>query len=157
MIRLPRQDRGKGLIPRGKTFPFWGLAAVFLAIVVLTLIFSFGGKGKKEGPIPPEALSKIHQEKAKAQKEFAEFVQTPAGKLWEKHPYWDPAVCQKIAQGQVFPGMSREQAAEAVARVEEIKKSRDEDHVERWAVEGKGKEKWVLKFEENTLVSVENR
>jgi hypothetical protein len=158
MIKLPWQDGGKRLIPKSKIFPFWGLAAIFLAIVVLALVFSFGGKKEeKRGPIPPEALSKIHQEKAKAQKEFAEFSQTPAGKLWQKHPYWDPAVCQKIAEGQVFPGMSKEQAREAVARVEEIKSRKGEKLLEVWAVEGKGKEKWILKFEENALVSVEDR
>ena len=72
--------------------------------------FSFGGKKEKKGLIPPEALSKIRQEKADAEKEFAEFSETPAGKLWQKHPYWDPAACRKIAEGLVFPGMSKEQA-----------------------------------------------
>ena len=86
------------------------LRIALLASVALLFIFR-PTRTQQEKSIPFEALSKIRQEKAKAQKEFGEFVQTPAGKIWEKHPYWDPATCQKIAEGKVEPGMSKEQVS----------------------------------------------
>ena len=87
---------------------FWVVLAALIASVAILFIFR-PTRTTQEKSIPIEALSKIHQEKAKAQKEFAEFIQTPAGKIWERHPYWDPAICEKIANGQVEPGMSKEQ------------------------------------------------
>jgi hypothetical protein len=157
MDKPSRGELGKRLISKGRTFPVWGFAAVFLAIIGLVLFFSFAGKGEKKGPIAPEALSKIRQEQARAEREFAEFAQTPGGKLWQKHPYWDPAACRKIAEGIVFPGMSKEQAKEAVARVEEIRRQKGEESLEIWLAEGKAKERWILKFEKNALISVESR
>jgi hypothetical protein len=53
--------------------------------------------------------------------------------------------------------MSKEQAREAVGRVVEIRKSGSEKPLEEWVVEGKGKEKMILKFDDNTLVSVERK
>ena len=148
------KDRIRG---RRRSALFWGLMAIFLTVIALALVFYFGGKGQKPGRIPPEILSKIHQEKAQAQNDFAEFIQTPAGKLWQKHPYWDRALCQKISEGQVSPGMSKEQAREAVARVVEIRKPGGERPLEEWVVEGKGEEKMILKFDDNALVSVERK
>ncbi len=156
MIRPPLQNGGNGQRGTSKLFPLWGVLAVSLAIVV-ALMLSSGGKERRPGPIPPEALSRIQQEKAKAEKDFADFVQTPAGKLWQKHPYWDPAECEKIADGQIFTGMSKEQAAEAVAKVEETGTPRGEKNAEIWRADGRRNEKWVLRFEKNTLVSIENR
>ena len=158
MDRRSPGRRGKRLALKGRGFPFWGLAAVLVATIGLALAFSSAGKKEtKQTLIPPEALSKIRQEKAAAEKEFAEFSETPAGKLWQKHPYWDPAACRKIAEGLVFPGMSKEQAAEAVAKVEEVVKPKGDKRLEIWMAEGKRKEKWILKFEGATLLSVENR
>ena len=78
---------------------FW--VVLFALLVSVAILFYFRPtRTAQEKSIPVEALSKIHQEKAKAQKEFAEFIRTPAGKIWEKHPYWDPAICQKIAEAQ---------------------------------------------------------
>jgi len=156
MTKSPRQDGGERPGSGRRGFPYWGLAAVLLGMAVLAVVFTFRGKDEKQGPIPAEALSRLNQEKAKAQKEFSDFIETPAGKLWQKHPYWDPAVCQKIAEGRVFTGMSKEQVKEAVARIEKIV-PKNQKSLETWAAEGKGNEKWVLRFEENTLVSVENR
>ena len=158
MIKAPWQGGGKDLIRGSKRSPlFWGLMVTLLTVIALILVFYFVGKEQKPGRIPPEVLSKIEQEKTKAQKDFAEFVQTPAGQLWQKHPYWDPALCQKIAGGEVCPGMSKEQAREAVGRVVEIRKSGSEKPLEEWVVEGKGKEKMILKFDDNTLLSVERK
>jgi hypothetical protein len=158
MTEASLPGRGKGLIGAGKQSPlFWGLAAVFLAVMVLALFFCFSGREQKPGRLPPEVLSKIHQEKRKAQEDFADFIQTPAGKLWQRYPYWTPAICQKIVEGQLSPGMSKEQAGEAISRVVEIRRAKDKKFSEEWVVEGKGKEKMILKFEENALISVERK
>ncbi len=157
MTEAPRQDGERGRASKGKSFPLWGLAALVLAVLVMVLVFSWGGKEGRQAPIPAEALSRIEQEKEKARKGYADFIQTPAGKLWQKHPHWDPAACQRIAGGQVFTGMSREQAAEAVAKVEEIIKPKGGRGVEIWRAEGRRQEKWTLRFEDNTLVAVEGR
>ena len=158
MIKPIWQGGEKNLIRGSKRSPlFWGLIVISLTVIALGLVFYFGGKERKPGRIPPEILSKIQQEKANAQNDFAEFIQTPAGKLWQKHPYWDRALCQKISEGQVSPGMSKEQAREAVGRVVEIRKPRGEKPLEEWVVEGKGEEKMILKFDNNALVSVERK
>lgn len=133
----------------------WGFLIISLSAIALVLAFYYPGKGQKPGLISPDILSKIEQEKAKAQKEFAEFIQTPAGKLWQKHPYWDPADCQKIADGQISPGMSKEQAREAAGKI--IGSSRRGENREEWEVEGKDRGKMMLTFDGNTLVSVNKR
>jgi hypothetical protein len=132
---------------------FWVVLAALIASVAILFIFR-PTRTTQEKSIPIEALSKIHQEKAKAQKEFAEFIQTPAGKIWERHPYWDPAICEKIANGQVEPGMSKEQVKAAFGEAREVKSERRGEVLhEEWTVAGK--EKWVLRFEENVLKMVE--
>jgi len=146
---LIRDRRGSAL--------FWGLMVISLTFIALALVFYSGEKGQKPGRIPTEILSKIDQEKAKAQNDFAEFIQTPAGKLWQKYPYWDRELCQKIAEGQVSPGMSKGQVREAVGRVVEIRKPTGEGSLEEWVIEGKGQEKMILKFDDNALVSVERK
>jgi len=134
---------------------FW-MVLIALLVSVAILFYFRPTRTAQEKSIPVEALSKIHQEKAKAQKEFAEFIRTPAGKIWEKHPYWDPAICQKIADGQVEPGMSKEQVKAALGEAKEVKtERRGETLHEQWTVEGK--EKFVLRFEENALKAVEKR
>ena len=134
---------------------FWVVLTALLVSVAILFYFR-PSRTAQEKSIPVEALSKIHQEKAKAQKEFAEFIRTPAGKIWEKHPYWDPAICQKIADGQVEPGMSKEQVKAALGEAKEVKSERRGETLhEQWTVEGK--EKLVLRFEENTLKAVEKR
>lgn len=145
MIKAPWQGGGKK----------WGLIAIALSVMILAWFFYFRGNGQKPGGIPAEILSTIDQEKARAQRDFADFIQTPGGKLWQKYPYWDPAICQKIAEGQVFPGMSKEQTREAVARVVEIRKQKGEKRWEEWVVENKRKEMMILRFDENLLLSVE--
>jgi hypothetical protein len=153
---LPGKEKGLMGGRKPSAF-FWGLTAAFLAVMVLALFFYFSGKGQTPGRLPPEVLSKIHQEKKKAQEDFADFIQTPAGKLWQRYPYWPPAVCQKIVEGQLSPGMSKEQAGEAIGRVVEIRRAKGKKSSEEWVVEGKGKEKMILKFEENTLISIERK
>ena len=134
---------------------FWVVLTALLVSVAILFYFR-PTRTAQEKSIPVEALSKIHQEKARAQKEFAEFIQTPAGKIWEKHPYWDPAICQKIADGQVEPGMSKEQVKAAVGEPKNVKSERRGEVLhEEWMVEGK--EKFILLFEENTLKKVERR
>ncbi len=133
----------------------WVVLIALLASVAILFIFR-PTRTAQEKSIPIDALSRIHQEKAKAQKEFSEFVRTPAGKIWEKHPYWDPAICQKIADGQVEPGMSKEQARAALGEPKNVKsEKRGEVLHEEWAMEGK--ERLVLLFEENTLKRIERR
>ena len=134
---------------------FWVVLAALIASVAILFIFR-PTRTTQEKSIPIEALSKIHQEKAKAQKEFAEFIQTPAGKIWERHPYWDPAICEKIANGQVEPGMSKEQVKAALGEAQEVKSERrGEVFHEEWTMAGK--ERQVLRFEGNTLKAVEKQ
>ena len=134
---------------------FWVVLMALLASVAILFIFR-PTRTAQEKSIPIDALSKIHQEKAKAQKEFSEFVGTPAGKIWEKHPYWDAAICRKIADGQVESGMSKEQVKAAVGEPKNVKSERRGEVLhEEWMVEGK--EKFILLFEENTLKKVERR
>lgn len=131
---------------------FWVVLIALLVSVALLFIFR-PTRTQQEKSIPIEALSKIRQEKAKAQKEFGEFIQTPAGKIWEKHPYWDPAICQKIAEGDVEPGMSKEQVKTALGEPRKVKsEKRGEILHEEWAMEGK--EGVILRFEENTLKEI---
>jgi hypothetical protein len=109
-----------------------------------------------EKSISLKTLSGIHEEQARARKEFSEFLGTPAGKIWEKHPYWDPETCRKIAAGEVEPGMSREQARAALGEPVEIKFEKSgEALLEKWRVEGR--EKWVLTFEANALKNAEKK
>jgi len=134
---------------------FW-MVLIALLVSVAILFYFRPTRTPQEKSIPVEALSKIHQEKTKAQKEFAEFIRTPAGKIWEKHPYWDPAICQKIAGGQVEPGMSIEQIKATLGEPKNVKSERRGEVLhEEWTVEGK--EKWLLRFEENTLKVIERR
>ena len=138
---------------RSPIFLFLGL---FLLGTLLFLLISPAGKDPKTNLIPASVLSKIDQERAKAQRDHEEFTKTPAGKIWEKHPYWDRLTCQKIAAGQVWPEMSKEMAGVAVGPPEKVRtEKRGETLYEEWTVEGK--EKMVLRFEGNALISVERR
>jgi len=138
-----------------RSLMFW-VVLIALLVSVAILFYFRPTRTVQEKSIPIEALSKIHQEKTKAQKEFAEFSRTPAGKIWEKHPYWDPEICRKIADGQVEPGMSKEQVKAALGEPKNVKSERrGEVFHEEWTVEGK--EKWVLRFEDNTLKRIERR
>jgi hypothetical protein len=144
----------KNLLLSGRKSPMlWVVLIALLASAAILFIFR-PPRTTQEKSIPIEALSKIHQEKAKAQKEFSKFIRTPAGKIWEKHPYWDPAICEKIAAGRVEPGMSKEQVKAALGEPQEVKAERRGEVVhEEWKVTGK--EKWVLRFEGNALKGIE--
>ena len=144
-------------ITKNRSPILWIGLALLLSIMALMLVFFMGGKSEKPRQIPPEVLTRINQEKDKARQEHAEFIKTPAGQLWQKHPYWTPDICQKIVEGQVFPGMSKEQAKEAVNRVIEVTKKRGDQQPEEWTVEGRNREKMVLKFEGNALLEVERK
>ncbi len=134
---------------------FWVVLTALLVSVALLFIFR-PTRTQQEKSIPFEALSKIRQEKAKAQKDFAEFIGTPAGKIWEKHPYWDPATCQKIAEGNVEPGMSKEQVKAALGEPRTVKSEKQGEILhEEWTVEGK--EKIILQFEDNKLKEIQKR
>jgi len=135
----------------------WIGLALLLSVVALMLVFFMGGKSQKPGQIPHEVLTKITQEKDRARQEHAEFIKTPAGQLWQKHPYWSPEICQKIVEGQVFPGMSKEQAKEAVNQVVEVRKKKGNQQSEEWTVEGRNRERMVLKFAGNALAEIEKK
>ena len=139
---------------RNRSLAFWVLWIVIPVSLASVWIILRPPENKQDKPIPLEALSKIHQQKIKAQKEFAEFIKTPAGKLWQKYPFWDPATCQKIAAGQIFLGMSREQAKEALGMPAEVKRAKRGEVVwEEWTCAGR--EKIILRFENNVLNSIE--
>jgi len=158
MIEVPgRLRRGVLGVTKNRSPILWIGLALLLSVAVLMLVFFLGGKSQKPAQIPPEVLGKIDQEKAKVRQEYAEFIQTPAGKLWLKHPYWSPDICEKILEGQVFPGMSKEQAKEAVNQVVEVRKKKGNKQPEEWTVEGRNREKMVLKFEGNALVEIERK
>ena len=137
---------------------FWVILSILLfPIAFLVLVFFTGEKNQKPKQIPAEVLSKIDQERADARKAHADFIQTPAGKLWQRYPYWSPEMCQRIIDGRVSPGMSMDQAKEAVDRVVEVRKRKGEKQPTEWVAEGRNKEKLILKFEGNALVEVERR
>lgn len=154
---LSRPGKKKGLFFRKNWSPiFWTIFALILLSFVPALVSLWPEKGQESRTIPLDALSKIQREKANAQKDYEEFIKTPTGKIWEKHPFWDRETCQKIAQGQLFPGMSKEQAKAAIGPPKKIRTAkRGEILHEEWAVEGK--EKITLKFEDNVLKSVERK
>ncbi len=156
MIEFAGRARRGVLIPAKNRSPIlWIGLAVLLSVIALVVMFFFGGETQKGGRIPAEVLGKIDQEKAKARQEHAEFMKTPAGQLWQRHPYWTLDTCKKIMEGQVFPGMSKEQAKEAVGRVIEVRRKKGDQQPEEWAVEGRSGERMVLKFEGNALVQIE--
>jgi hypothetical protein len=155
---MAEEERKKFLrLPGNRSALLWGSLAIFLSAVLLLWLFFADGKSQKPKQIPAEVLSKIDQEKADAQKAHADFIQTPAGKLWQKYPYWSPEMCQRIIDGQVSPGMSMDQAKEAVDRVAEVRKKKGEKQPTEWVAEGRNKEKLILRFEGNALVEVEKK
>lgn len=149
MIEIPGATRRGG----------WGwiCLAVLLSILALGLVFFIGGKSQKPGQIPSEVLAKIDQEKARARQDHADFMQTPAGQLWQKRPYWSPGMCRKIAAGELVAGMSKEQVREAVGKVVEVLKNKRETQPEEWVVECRNGERLILKFEGNALAVMERR
>ncbi len=135
----------------------WASLAVIFSVIICLLVFWGGGKNQKPGQIPAEVLSRIDQEKAQARQEFADFIQTPAGKLWQKHPYWSPEMCRKIVAGEIVAGMSKEHVKEAVAKVVEVRTKKGEKLAEEWVVEGRNQERMLLKFEGNALADIERK
>ena len=135
----------------------WASLAVIFSAIICLLLFWDGGKKQKPGQIPAEVLSKIDQEKAQARQEFADFIQTPAGKLWQKYPYWSPEMCRKISAGEIAPGMSKEQAREAVSKVVEVRTKKGKGPAEEWVVESRNRERMLLKFEGNALAEIERK
>ncbi len=154
MVRPSRPSRGKNLLFWKNRSPiFWLLITVVWVSLISGMLFSWSQKGQQSNVIPSAALSKIQGEKDKAQEDFAQFMETPAGKIWARHPYWDPSTCQKISEGQVFPGMSKEQAREAIGTPAKVRTNKEGELLyEEWILEGK--EKMILKFENNTLTSI---
>jgi len=130
----------------------WGFLAVLLSAALLLGLYFSGGRDRKARQIPAEVLSKIERERAEAEKAHADFLRTPAGKLWQKHPYWSPEMCQRIIDGRVSPGMSMEQAREAVGRVAEVRPKKGS--LSEWVAETREGERVVLKFDGNALVEV---
>ena len=146
----------KNLFLLGRRSPMFWMVLIALLVSVAILFIFRPIRTAQEKSIPIDALSKIHQEKAKAQKEFSEFVLTPAGKIWESHPYWDPTICQKIADGKVEPGMSKDQVKAALGEAKNVKSERRGGVLhEEWTFEGK--EIRGLEFEENSLKRIERR
>jgi hypothetical protein len=158
MTKLPGQIGKKVSILKDTRSPIlWASLAVIFSVIICLLVFWGGGKSQKPGQIPAEVLSKIDQEKAQARQEFSDFIQTPAGKLWQKHPYWSPEMCRKIAAGEIVPGMSKEQAREAVSKVVEVRTMKGETPAEEWVVEGRSGEKMVLQFDGNALAEIKRK
>ena len=148
------EAQGKVFFLHHRTYLFWIPVAVIAVGLVSVLISLWLGKEEKSGGIPLDVVSRIQHEQALAQKEHADFLQTPAGRIWQEHPYWDRALCQKIAAGEVSPGMSKEQVREAVGGPAKVN-PQEKGIWEEWIVEGKGK--MFLKFENNLLVSIEKK
>jgi hypothetical protein len=144
-------------LPGNRSALLWGSLAILLSAGLLSGLFFAGGKDQKPKQIPAEVLSKINQERADAQKAHADFIQTPAGKLWQKYPYWSREMCERVVEGQVSPGMSMDQAREAVDRVVEVRKKKGEKDLTEWVAEARNRDRLILKFEGNALVAVERR
>jgi hypothetical protein len=147
--RLGRGDRSRA--PKGSSV-LWILGALVLLSAATVFFIQWSVRDRGSTSIPADALSKIEQEKAKAQSEFQDFIKTPAGKIWEKHPYWDRDVCRRVAEGELFPGMSKEQAAEALANGAKIKRKRRIGTEEEWVAESQGE--IILRFEDNVLRTI---
>ncbi len=132
------------------------IVVILLCLSVASILFiQWFTKNQRPGSIPADALSKIEQEKAKAQKDYRDFIHTPAGKIWEKHPYWDREVCARVAAGEVVPGMSKEQAAEALGlnsggKVKQTQRGAEEE----WVADFQG---IVLRFEGNMLKTIRRK
>jgi hypothetical protein len=155
MTKLPGQIGKKVSALTDPRSPIlWASLAVIFSVIICLAVFWGGGKSQKPGQIPAEVLSKIDQEKTQARQEFADFIQTPAGKLWQKYPYWSSEMCRKIAAGEIVPGMSKEQTREAVSKVMEVRTKKGERPAEEWVVEGRSGEKIVLQFDGNSLVGI---
>lgn len=142
----------------------WSNQKITLFILILLIISCLGGVWiyyklflkTEPGQISAEGWSYIQQEKIKAQRDFAEFVKTPAGKIWLQHPYWLPETCQKIAQGEILPGMNKDQVRESLANRPQIKiRIKVNEEQEEWMVEGENK--IVLHFLKGVLQRVEQK
>ncbi len=145
--------REKGRFAKGSSVLRIVLILVCLSVGSVLFIQWFT-KGQNPNAIPADALSKIEQEKAKAQKDYQDFIHTPAGKIWQKHPHWDREVCARVAAGEVVPGMSREQAAEALGAGGKVKRTRGGAE-EEWVTESQ--EKIILQFEGNVLKMIQRK
>lgn len=111
---------------------------------------------KEAGQISAEGWSYIQQEKIKAQRDFAEFVKTPAGQIWVQRPYWPPEICQKIAQGEILLGMNKDQVRESLANKSQTKiKIKINNEREEWIVEGE--DNLVFHFLNGVLQSWEQK
>jgi len=158
MTKLPGQIGKKVSALKDTRSPIlWASLAVIFSVIICLLLFWGGGKNQKKGQIPAEVISRIDQERAQARQEFADFIQTPAGKLWQKYPYWSPEMCRKIAGGEIAAGMSKEQVKEAVNKVVEMRTKKGEKPAEEWIVEGRNRERMVLKFDGNALAEIERK
>ncbi|MGQ9693813.1 MAG: hypothetical protein ACUVWV_03595 [Thermodesulfobacteriota bacterium] len=135
-----------------------------ILILILIILGCLGGVWiyyslflkKEPGRISAAGWSYIQQEKIKAQRDFAEFVKTRAGKIWLQHPYWHPDTCQKIARGEILPGMSIDQVKESLASrsLSKIKINANKER-EEWIIEGENK--LVLYFLNGVLQSWEEK
>ncbi|MGB9700113.1 MAG: hypothetical protein ACPL5I_12090 [Thermodesulfobacteriota bacterium] len=143
--------------------PF-GQKKISLLILIFIIIGFLGGAWlyyklflkREPGQISAEAWSYIQQEKIKAQRNFAEFVKTPAGQIWLQHPYWPPEICQKIAQGEILPGMNKDQVRKSLAnRLQTKIKININNEREEWIVDGENK--LVLHFLNGVLQSWEGK
>lgn len=138
-----------------------GTSVLWVLVLVLSLgvgsaLFLYWSTKGQTTRIPAEALSKIEQEKAKAQKDFQDFIKTPAGKIWETHPYWDRDICEKVAGGELIPGMSKEQAREALKVAGKVKRKIPIGKTdEEWFAESQGEIR--LRFEGNVLKTVDRK
>lgn len=135
------------------------ITIIFVGVALIWSLFGNYPSGKSS-PISTEGWSIIQREKIKAQKDFAEFIKTPAGKIWQRHPYWTPETCQKIAQGELFIGMDRDQAHESLTsslprRNKITTSSQGDTFWEEWAIEGEAK--LILQFRDNILLGWERK
>ncbi|MBI5968139.1 MAG: hypothetical protein HY882_09825 [Deltaproteobacteria bacterium] len=139
------KDGRKGIIFWKNHSPlFLIFTAVLLTSLTVGLITYWLQRDQKANFIPTNILSRIHQEKAKAQKDHEEFMKTRAGKIWGKHPYWDRETCQKIAEGRIWQGMSKDQAREALGLPAKVETEKREGLLyEEWTVDGRDKGKMI--------------
>ncbi len=143
-----------GRSPRGSSVV--RIVGVLICLSIGSVLFiQWMTKDQTPGSIPADALSKIEAEKAKAQKDYQDFIHTPAGKIWEKHPYWDREVCARVAAGEVVPGMSKEQAAEALGHGGKVNRKKQSGAEEEWLAESHGE--IILRFEGNVLKTIQRK
>ena len=95
------------------------------------LLFSGCEKPAAEPRLPPGFAAQVaaataakREARARAAADTEKrFLDSPAGKVWNKHPAWDRELCGLVAERKIRLGMTREQARAAWGRPERVNRT----------------------------------